>query len=169
MKNMITLLSVFIILNILIPGIYAQGPKGKDFGIGLVLGDPSGLSIKYWTTAENAFHVYIGSSYFGKIRLGADYLWHFDSFNSSVVKLYTGLGLVLGFGNGSGIWYKSNKDNFYYWSDNTVGIAARGVLGLNIIPRNSPLEIFLELAPLVGLSPNYGINIDAAVGIRFYP
>lgn len=169
MRNLIIIFAVITMFNFSVQDVFAQGPKGNDFGFGLILGDPTGLSLKIWTSNDNAFHLYVGSSYFGKVRLGGDYLWHFDSFNSSVVKLYTGLGLVVGFGNGSGLWYKSHKDNFYYWDDDAVGIAARGILGLNIIPRNSPIEIFLEVAPLVGLSPNFGVNIDAAVGFRYYP
>ena len=148
----------------------AQGPKGKDFGFGLILGDPTGATIKYWTNSENAFDFYVGSSYFGRIRVGGDYLWHFDAFNSNVVKMYAGLGLVVGVGNGSGIWYKEDKNKFYYWEeDNSLGFGARGLLGINIVPRNVPLEIFFELGPLMGISPNYGFNVDGALGVRFYP
>lgn len=147
----------------------AQGPQGKKFGFGLILGDPTGGTIKYWTNNENAFDFYIGSSYFGKLRIGADYLWHFDAFNSNIVKMYAGLGLAVGVGSGHGIWYKENKNKFYYWEDDGIGLGARGLFGINIIPKKVPLEIFLELGPLMGITPNYGVNIDAAIGIRFYP
>ncbi|MDA3844730.1 MAG: hypothetical protein PF588_10230 [Candidatus Kapabacteria bacterium] len=147
----------------------AKGPKGKDFGFGLILGDPSGGTIKYWTNNENAFDFYIGSSYFGNIRIGGDYLWHFDAFNSRAVKMYAGLGLAVGIGNGQGLWYKEDKHKFYYWEDDELGFGARGIFGINFIPRNTPLEIFFELGPMMGISPNYGVNMDAAIGIRFYP
>ncbi len=133
------------------------------------MGDPLGLTIKIWTSNENAFDFYLGSSYFGNIRVGGDYLWHFDAFNSNMVKMYAGIGGVVGFGTGHGIWYKENKDKFYYWDDNSMGIGARAILGINFIPRRTPLEIFVEFGPLVGLSPNYGVNMDGAIGIRFYP
>ena len=148
----------------------AQGPNGKAFGFGLIIGDPTGVSIKYYTNNENAFDAYIGTSYFGRLRFGADYLWHFDTFNSRVVKMYAGVGLALGVGNGHGIWYKEDRNKFYYWQDeSTLGFGARALLGLSITPKRTPLEIFFEICPLMGISPNFGINMDAAIGIRFYP
>ena len=146
----------------------AQGPRGNAFGFGLILGDPIGLTIKYWTNPENAFDAYIGSSYFGRVRIGADYLWHFDAFNSRVVKMYAGPGLIVGIGQGSGIYYTEDHGRFYYWNNNNLGFAARVIFGLNIIPKKTPIEIFFELGPLIGLSPNFGVNLDAALGIRFY-
>lgn len=169
MKKMLFTITMMMVMLSFSVDSFAQGPKGKDFGFGIIFGDPLGLTMKFWTTSENAFDVYIGSSYFGNLRVGADYLWHFDAFNSSVVKMYAGVGGVVGFGNGHGIWYKENKDKFYYWNDNDIGIGARALLGINIIPRRTPLEFFIEIGPLVGLVPNYGVNVDAAAGIRFYP
>ena len=168
MKNLIKLFLLIVLVTNII-SVYANGPRGKSFGFGLVLGDPVGLTAKLWTSNENAFDFYLGNSYFGNLRLGADYLWHFDAFNSSVVKMYAGPGIAVGFGRGEGIWYKQGKNKFYYWDDGETGIAARVIFGLNIIPRRTPLEIFLEAGPLIGIVPNMGVNMDAAVGIRFYP
>lgn len=147
----------------------AQGPKGKEFGFGLILGEPTGLTIKYWVNRENALTANLGASYFGSPRIGIDYLWHFDVFKSNIVKMYAGPGLVLGIGEGKGFWYKEKNGKFYVRSSGETGIALRGMFGLNVVPRNTPLEIFLELGPLVGISPTSGSAIDAALGIRFYP
>lgn len=153
------------------PEVAAQGPKGKEFGFGIILGDPLGGTVKYWLNKENALTGSIGASYFGAPRLQVDYLWHFDAFSSSVVKMYAGPGLGLGFGReGSGIWYKGKRGNFYYRdADDDLGIAVRAVFGLNVIPKKTPLEIFAEVGPNVGLVPGFGVAIDAAVGVRFYP
>lgn len=147
----------------------AQGPQGKDFGFGLVLGDPTGGTVKYWTNHENAFNFTIGGSYFGNPRIGADYLWHFQAFDSDVVEMYAGPGLALGFGHGDGIFYKRKGDKFYIREDNEAGIGVRAIVGLNIIPRRTPIEIFVEFGPLIGISPGFGSAVDAALGIRFYP
>ncbi|MGE5400972.1 MAG: hypothetical protein ACM3S2_11260 [Ignavibacteriales bacterium] len=149
---------------------YAQGPKRKNFGFGIILGDPTGGTIKYWFNRENALAASLGGSYFGSPRLGVDYLWHFDAFQSSVAALYAGFGGVLGFGTGgSGLWYKGEKGKFYYRSGSDAGLGIRGVFGLNIIPERTPLEIFLEVGALVGLAPDFGSAIDLALGMRFYP
>ncbi len=153
---------------------YAQGPMGRNFGFGLIIGEPLGATIKYWTAPNQAFDAYIGGSYFGAPRIGGDYIWHFDAFNSSVVKMYAGPGLALGFGRGYYYGFynghgKNGKDYFYYRDAGTTAVAARVIIGVNIIPRRSPVEIFLELGPLIGLSPSFGTALDVAAGIRFYP
>jgi hypothetical protein len=168
MKKLI-FITIVILFQQINPCLNAAGPKGNDFGFGLILGDPVGLTIKYWTSNENALDAYLGSSYFGRVRVGTDYLWHFDAFKSNVVKMYAGPGLVLGLGQGHGIWYKEDHKKFYYWEDNSTGFGARVIFGINVIPKRTPIEIFFELGPLVGISPNYGVNLDAALGIRFYP
>ncbi|MGA2297953.1 MAG: hypothetical protein ABSG15_10435 [FCB group bacterium] len=164
--------SIFLIIILLIIEIFplkSQGPRGKDFGFGLLLGDPLGLTIKYWTNQENALDAYLGESYFGATRIGADYLWHFDAFNSKVVKMYAGPGLTIGFGNGRYYFYNEDHDRFYYRSDEGTGFGGRVILGINIIPRRTPIEIILEAGVLVGISPAFGTAIDTGLGIRFYP
>jgi len=158
--------------------LHAQGPEGKEFGFGLILGEPTGGTIKYWVNPENALVADIGYSYFGAPRIDLDYVWHFHAFNSNVVKLYGALGGAVGFGNGYyGVFYKRGKyyvisDDapFYYRSyyNSDVGFGVRAMFGLNIIPRRTPLELFLEAGPLIGISP-FGVAFDLAVGVRFYP
>ncbi len=147
----------------------AQGPRNKDFGFGIILGEPTGGTVKFWLNRENAITASIGASYFGSPRIGGDYLWHFNAFNSSVVKLYAGPGVALGFGEGKGFWYKEGKNKFFVREGSDLGFAFRGIFGVNIVPNNTPLEIFFELGPLVGVSPAFGSAFDAAVGVRFYP
>jgi len=103
------------------------------------------------------------------LRLTGDYLWHFNAFNSQVVSLYAGPGVVLGFGSSGGWFYNNHGNYFYVRSDNKPGFGVRGLFGLNIIPRRTPLEIFGELGVLVGIIPGFGSNLDAAIGVRFYP
>ncbi len=143
---------------------------GKNFGFGIIIGEPTGATIKYWFDNDNALAASIGASYFGSPRIGVDYLWHFDAFNSRIVNLYAGPGGVIGFGTGNnGYWYSDNKGRFYYRSSSNAGLAIRGVFGLNVVPQRTPLEFFLEFGTLVGLVPNFGSAIDLALGVRFYP
>jgi len=144
-------------------------PRGGNFGFGIVLGDPTGATLKLWTNSENALVFGIGGSYFGSPRIGVDYLWHFDAFNSRIVNLYAGPGGALGLGRGSGFWYKEGKDKFYYRDNDGIGLAARGIFGLNVVPERTPLEIFFEFGALLGLAPDFGSALDVALGIRFYP
>ncbi|HEX2866570.1 MAG TPA: hypothetical protein VHO03_05990 [Ignavibacteriales bacterium] len=148
----------------------AQGPEGKNFGFGIILGEPTGLTLKYWFNRENALTGSIGGSYFGAPRINVDYLWHIDAFRSRVAMLYAGMGGALGFGTGGGgFWYKEENGKFFYRSSNELGLGVRGTFGLNVIPARTPLEVFFELGALVGLAPSSGAAVDLALGLRFYP
>ena len=177
MRNTNNAVLLFLALLLSVETAHAQGPQGKDFGFGLILGEPTGGTIKYWLNTENALVGDVGYSYFGAPRFDVDYLWHFHAFNSNIVKLYAGFGGAIGFGRGYyGIFYKRkyyyvDEDYpFYYrgYYNTDIGFAIRAMFGLNIIPRKTPLEIFLEAGPLIGIYP-FGVAFDLAIGVRFYP
>jgi hypothetical protein len=167
MKFILLILIVYAV--IFISSSYAQSPEGKNFGFGLMVGDPTGLTIKFWTQRSSAIVIDVGGSYFGSPRIGIDYLWHFNAFRSNVTKLYAGFGGALGIGEGKGLYYSNNEGRFYFRTHNGLGTGARGVIGVNFIPQSAPLEIFLELGMLVGLTPSFGSAFDSGLGIRFYP
>lgn len=166
MRRLLLVLSVVLLCWSSVP--LAQGSRG-DFGFGIILGEPTGATVKYWFSGQTALAASIGGSYFGAPRLQVDYLWHFDAFESRIIGLYAAPGLALGFGNGNGYWYKEKHGDFYYKNDNELGLGIRGVFGLNVVPRRTPLEIFLEAGALIGLAPDFGSAMDLALGIRFYP
>ena len=166
MRKSIVLIAAFLLLINLKP-VYAQSsPNGKQLGFGIVFGEPFGGTLKYWTNNENAYVFDIGASYFGSPRIGADYLWHFNAFNSRNANLYAGPGVALGFGVGHGIWY-NDHGAFYYRSG--LGLGVRGVFGVDYMPDNSPFEMFFEAGLLIGITPNFGSAGDVALGVRFYP
>ena len=166
MLRKIILYSTFLILLTGIETIQAQyAPEGKQFGFGIILGDPTGGTAKLWLTRDNALAFHLGASFFGSPRIGVDYLWHFDAFNSHIVNLYAGPGGVIGIGEGKGFWYKHK----FIRTGNEVGIGGRAMFGIDIVPLRTPLEIFIELGVLIAFVPDFGSGADAAVGIRFYP
>lgn len=158
---------ILIGIILLSAGVNAQ--VQNDWGFGIQLGDPTGITVKKFTRANNALNFSLGSSYFGELRLGTDYLWHFNAFNSNIIIMHAGFGGVLGFGDGSSAIFDDDNPDRFYVRDNEVGIGVRGLVGLDIYPRSSPFEIFFEFGPLIGLTPNAGAAIDLALGFRFYP
>ena len=155
------------------PAAFAQGPKGKSFGFGFSVGDPTAFAMRFWSSPLNSWDAAIGTSHLGNPHIHVDYLWHFpQAFNSRIVSLYAGVGGVIGFGE-RGTWFlgyeRKGKEFWYYSIANRPVFAAKGVFGLDIIPRNAPLDIFFELDPIIGLSPGFGFDVEPALGIRFYP
>jgi hypothetical protein len=140
-------------------------PENKKFGFGIIIGDPTGGTAKLWLNRENALAFSLGSSFFGSPRIGVDYLWHFNAFETDIINLYAGPGGVIGIGEGDGFWYK----NKFVRTNHKPGLAARGVFGINLVPRRTPLEIFVEFGVLLAIVPDFESAVDAAIGIRFYP
>jgi hypothetical protein len=125
------------------------------FGIGVIIGEPTGFSAKLWTSPVNAFDFALGWSTAGgrQSNFHVDYLWHsFGTMHTSGrFPLYYGIGgrLITG-------------------PSNDASVAVRGVLGVAWMPRNTPIDIFLEVAPTVQLTSSTGFGIDAGIGARFF-
>ena len=136
--------------------LYAQE---RTFGLGVMLGEPTGLSAKLWTSNNNAFDFGLGWSVIGhsnasgsRINLHVDYLWHaWNAISSSErFPLYFGIG------------------GRYRGGGSEGSFAVRGVFGIAWMPRETPIDIFFELAPSLELAPATGFAIDAALGARYY-
>ncbi len=167
MKKLNIALLILIIILMSAPALKSFAPMGRSFGLGIMLGEPSGLTAKIWTQKNNAWTISVGNSYMGNLRVGVDYLFHFNSFNSNIVNLYAGPGVAVGFGE-SGGWLYSKNNQRWYKEGSDIGVGVRGVLGINIVPRNSPIEIFGEIGLMVGALPNTYANFEGSIGFRYY-
>lgn len=140
--------------------------QDHGFGMGLILGEPTGLSAKLWTSKENAFDFGLGVSVGGdrikykgnynrgsRIHFHMDYLWHaFNAINSAErFPLYYGIG------------GRFNTGGNY---EGSFGV--RGVFGIAWFPRSTPIDVFLELVPVFQVTPLTGLGIDAGLGIRYF-
>ena len=139
----------------------------SGFGLGAIIGEPTGISAKLWTSSVNAFDFGLGWS-IGVDRIGRykgnydggrrvhfhmDYLWHsFDAIHSSErFPLYYGFGGRMN----SGAGYDGS-------------VAVRGVFGIAWLPHNTPIDVFLELVPSLQLTSSTGFGLDAGIGVRYF-
>ena len=161
--------SILILAIILVSatGLKSNPPMGRTFGAGIMIGEPTGLTAKIWASNSEAFAISVGNSYLGNLRIGVDYLWHFNAFNSQVVSLYAGPGVAVGIGE-SGSWWYRNENKTWYKEPNDIGFGVRGLFGINIIPRSTPLEFFGEIGVMVGVLPATHTNAEGAIGFGFY-
>ncbi len=140
--------------------------QNHGFGLGIILGEPTGLSAKFWTSKENAFDFGLGFSLGGdrlaykgnydrdkRAHFHMDYLWHSFNAISSTERfpLYYGIG---GRFNSGGSYEAS------------FGI--RGVFGIAWFPHSAPIDIFVELVPVLQITSSAGLGIDAGIGIRYF-
>jgi hypothetical protein len=152
----------------------------KTFGLGIMLGAPTGLSGKYYLGADTALDFGIGTIYGYRDRRGlhvhADYLWHplvLASADAFEMPLYFGVGGRLLRGNRC-YRYDRNRCDYYYRDYTALGV--RAPLGIALDFNNVPLDIFFELALvldfLVDRDSRYDdafyLDLNGAVGVRFY-
>jgi hypothetical protein len=129
-------------------------PVQAEVGVGIIVGEPTGLSIKSWFSRMNALHIGAGWDMRGnnsEIRIKADYLVH----NYSLFPVRTGK-LPFYFGVGAHVNASRNA---------TIGV--RVPVGLNYMFAGAPLDVFLEIAPTLNLAPATEFNMGAAMGIHY--
>lgn len=137
--------------------IFAEGTKShqKKFGLGVMLGEPSGLSGKYYLNSTNAIDFGLGYSVAtkGKLVLHVDYLHHkADLFDTNEP-------IILHYGFGAKIKTYSDKDDVF---------GVRGVVGLTWSPTDLPVDAFFEVAPVFNLLPSTKLELDVSLGSRYY-
>lgn len=139
----------------------------RGFGLGVIIGEPTGISAKFWTSPGNAFDFGLGWSFGGdrigkykgyydggrRVHFHMDYLWHaFEAIHSSErFPLYYGFGGRMN----SGAGYDAS-------------VAVRGVFGIAWLPHNTPIDVFVELVPSLQLTSSTGFGMDAGIGARYF-
>jgi hypothetical protein len=145
---------------------------GRKFGLGFVLGDPTGLSAKLWTGPTNSLDFGLGFWGYGVDyncgnghcdRFGyhagtfnMDYLWQ-----SNLVRGAAQLDWHIGAG-GRAVWYGNCGGDCFQ-------AAARMPVGLDLMFSNpSFVEIFFELAPALYIVQDLYFTVEGGLGARFY-
>jgi len=145
------------------------GTPAHKFGLGLVVGSPSGLTGKYYTGGRrNAIEgtVAVSPGYHGPgggIYLHGVYLWH-----PSV--LATEPGFVLPWHAGVGAFLADNYDTWWRDWNNGTAVGARGVIGLDFDLEDIRLQISGDLALNLGVHSTWGLVYDPgiSVGARYF-
>lgn len=128
--------------------------EDRGVGLGVVVGEPTGISLKAWVSARNALDAGLAWSFGrgGRVHIHADYLFHLFGelkIHKDIVP-YLGLGGRLAVGSG----------------DEHLGI--RIPFGMVWWPREVPLDLFVELAPIVDLTPSTKLRANAGIGVRYF-
>ena len=125
-------------------------------GVGVILGEPTGFTMKYWLTKRNAFDLGAAWSFEpdGYFELYGDYLFHFFD----LIKVPEGeLPLYVGVGGRVAI-----PD-----SGSTLA-GVRIPVGLAYEFAKAPVEVFVEIAPIVDVAPSTELRWNGGIGVRYY-
>lgn len=127
----------------------------KTVGLGIIIGEPTGLSFKGWLDSEVAIDAAAAWS-FGhdnSFHLHIDYLVHkFELFlvKAGKMPVYYGIGGRIRF------------------DDPDTRVGARIPFGLSYLLAKDPIEGFFELAPLLDIAPDTDVSINVGIGVRLY-
>ena len=132
----------------------AARAQNSGFGAGVILGESTGLSGKVWLSRQNAIDMGLAYSFRSKgyFHVHGDYLWHFPDVIQSTERfpLYAGIGGRIAVGKESGIFGVRIPFGIAWWA------------------RSAPIEVFLEVAPILDLAPATELSGNGGIGARFY-
>lgn len=150
----------------------------KSFGLGIMLGAPTGLTGKYFLgdssmAIDFALGAYDDDFYYDDaVQLHADVLWHPAVLASSrgfTMPLYVGVGARIV--DHDDFWF----DGRYYDGHSHAGL--RVPIGIAFDLTRAPLDIFAELVPVWDFAEDDdgfdyhdhdGLDLTGAVGLRYY-
>jgi hypothetical protein len=125
------------------------------FGVGVIAGEPTGLSGEMWLTKSTAIDAAVAWS-FGSgedaFLIHSDYLFY----NTGWINVQTGT-MAVYFGLGGRVKFAS---------DAQVGI--RIPIGLDYLFESAPVDIFGEVVPILDLVDKTELNFAAAIGFRYF-
>ncbi len=125
------------------------------FGIGIIVGNPTGLSLQSAPLSRNvnlngaiAWNTDPATSLYFHL----DYVFYnFDIFRSEdfVLPVYYGIGGAMRF------------------NSTQTRLGARVPLGIEYQFQPSPVQVFLEIVPVLNLVPGTSFDVNGAAGVRF--
>jgi len=136
--------------------------EGGSFGLGVIVGEPTGLSAKTWTGNSKALDFGIAWSLDSEtFHFHMDYLLH----NFPLIQVEQGR-LPLYYGIGGRVKLADNNNDNNGNDDDFVGI--RIPVGLEYLFAGAPMDIFLEIVPILDLVPETDFDFNAALGVRYF-
>lgn len=147
---------VVVLLVLLVAFAGPAAAQGSGVGLGVIVGEPTGLSLKFWQSRTSAIDIAGAWSFANEtaFHLHGDLLLHkFD-----LIRVDKGQ-LPFYFGVGARVKFTDN--------DTLVGI--RIPLGLDyLFGGGTPLDIFFEVVPIVDVAPSTDASLNGSLGLRYW-
>jgi hypothetical protein len=133
-------------------------PARADFGLGLFLGEPTGLDLKFGLGNRSALDLVLGYTTFRDARTGYGHLTYLVT---PVVAQGSAVLVPLRVGIGAALFGPSGD----------IGFAIRAPLEIGIRLRRTPLEFYGEIAlalEVVGADNDPNLDVQGGLGFRLY-
>jgi hypothetical protein len=124
------------------------------YGLGIILGEPTGFSFKGWIDGKSAIDAGLAWSFLHEtsLHIHVDYLLHTTNVTKRKdIPAYYGIGgRIKTEGHGG----------------DRIGVRIVG--GLVYYLPESPIDIFGEIAPILDFAPETDFQINVGIGMRYY-
>jgi hypothetical protein len=156
MKNKIN----FLFLGLFI--LFFYGNAHAETGAGIILGEPSGFSIKHILQPKFALDGALGYSFTNALDIHADFLILFPGlFKENDLFFYFGGGMKMRF-------HQKKEENNRVDKYDSFVMGPRFPLGISYKWQMQKLEFFFELAFILEIIPDIDPAFDGGIGVRYY-
>ncbi len=128
---------------------------GAKLGIGFVLGEPTGLSLKLWQSTGPSYVFVMGVEGASRFHFHTDFVWHFPLASDP------SLDFLLFLGPSVEVEEVGTRDG------EELALGPRFVIGPELMFRKVPLDLFFDFAVGFHVVPEFNEDIDFGVGLRF--
>lgn len=149
--------SLLAVIILVVLGAVSVTAQGSGFGAGVMIGEPTGISLKLWTARTMAFDAGLAWSFdkYAEMHLHADYLFH----KFGLIPVEKGQ-LPLHYGIGGRVKFAEGRH------DDWIGV--RFPVGLDYHFADTPIELFIEIVPILDLAPDTELDFNGGFGARYY-
>jgi hypothetical protein len=141
----------------------AGRPSEKGtLGLGLIFGEPTGVTVKMYLQDDRAIQGAFGASFYADAwQAHAEYVlhpWILQDRDTFVLPAYLGPGMRF-------MRYNNGRNG-----DATYAIGIRAVIGLLFDFKNVPLDVFVEAGGVLeyDFTEGFGPGLNVGAGIRYY-
>lgn len=162
---------VVVLILLMAGAAHGRNPGRGGKGLGLSLGDPTGLNFKAFLGRGTAIDATLGLGFIGgrhlALNLGVVWQKPLGHLGGAPVDWYWGLGGKLGL-------YDDDHDHdhgdgkHHHHDDDELRLGARAPIGVSIIFSKVPLDLFLEVAAGLWIIEDVDLDLDGAIGVRFW-
>lgn len=142
--------------------------RSKDWGIGVIIGGPAALTAKHILSSKAALDFGLGYNWNNSMQIYSDYLFVFPGAFSTVERPGKDISPYLGLGGALSLYHSNHKPSIRGKDDVDMALAIRVPLGLSWMISETPVELFIELAPILDFIPGLYVEVSGGLGARVY-
>jgi hypothetical protein len=132
----------------------------NTFGLGLILGDPSGITGKVFLGENSAIDIGLGNPEGKGYYVYSDYLLHLHELGfENRLAFYFG---------GGAAFHHHEWENRQHRDEEENRIELRIPAGLEFVMPKIPIGVFAELVPALRISPDVEFEFRGGIGARYY-